>query len=176
MSINARSGLEDSATVFGGAMLVNGQTAGFFKGRTFRMYKEFSANTVLRLVATKPFMLTAQSLQVLAGEARAVISVGSTPGGTFVALPTVFPKNGVVSPAPAQDIVITQNGTATGGTEREVLRAAAGSSGLPFSSSVGNGSGVNSSRLLPAGTYYIVITVTGTTAGMYQIEWEEFDS
>lgn len=153
---------------FEGAQLTQELTQGFFKGRTYRAYKEFTANTVLKLVATKPFLLTSQALYVDAGQARALITVGSTEGGTFTTLPTKFAKNGTVASPPAPTTTISQGGTATGGTEREVLRVNAGGGAQALNS-------LGGIRKLPAGTYYISITVTGTTSGIYSIEYEELD-
>lgn len=167
MSINGRSGTQDSAVVFNGAQAVAELSKGLFSGRAYRAYKEFAAATVLRIVASAPFMLTSQKLHVDAGQAKATITLGGTPGGTFVALPSVFSKNGLVV-APTPTLVITQNGTVTGGAEREVLRVNAGGGAGAISDSAGV-------RLLPAGTYYISIGVTGSTSGVYSIEYEEID-
>lgn len=171
MEFDVLTGRAQSQAMFDGAQLVSGQSRGFFLGKTYRMYKEFTANTVLRVVATKPFILTAQSLYVDTGAARAMVVAGGTAGGTFTALPTVFGKNGNVPSTP--DIVITQGGTVTGGTEREVLRSAAGSGSLLGGSPSGSVSGAGSMRMLPAGTYFISIVVTGSTSGLYSIEYEE---
>lgn len=155
-----------TAKVFNGSTLTMPQaTQGFFNGRCYRAYREFTGAFVLKFVATRPFMLTHQSLSCDTGAAKVLISVGSTEGGTFVALPTKFAKNGVVAPVVAADVVITQNGTATAGTEREVIRAAA----------PGGASNLLAPRYLPAGTYYMNGTVTGSTTGIYAIEWEELD-
>jgi hypothetical protein len=168
MSLSAQTGRYETEASFQGARLILPATSGFFKGRAFRAYREFTGAAVIRLVATKPFMLTSQRLYVDTGQAKATITVGGTAGGTFVALPTVFNKNGVVA-APTPDVVITQNGTATGGTEREVLRVNAGGG-------LGAVADLSSIRYLPAGTYYINITVTGSTSGVYSIEYEEQDA
>lgn len=168
MTISASTGQFESPASFRGNTLTLDLSPGFFKGRAFRAYKEFTANTVLKVVATKPFLLTAQTLYVDAGAAKAVVTVGATLGGSYVALPTVFGKNGVVTGAPTPDIVITQNGTATGGTERDVIR-------VSTVQTISQSGQLASPRYLPAGTYSITITVTGSTSGIYAIEYEELD-
>lgn len=165
MGFSPATGQYESSASFRGASLTLDATPGLFRGRCYRAYKEFTGATVLRLVASTPFMLTAQVLFVDTGQARCVVSTGGTPGGTFTTLPTVFNKNGVVV-APAPSAVLTQGGTVSAGTEREVLRVNAGGGQGAITSLAGV-------RYLPAGTYYISISVTGSTSGMYSIEYEE---
>lgn len=154
---------------FDGALCTTGLTQAQLEGRGYRAFKEFTANTQLRLTATKPFRLTAQNLNVDTGAVRAVITVGSTAGGTWTALPTKFTKNGLISPAPTPAITVEEGGTITGGTVREVLRANA-------SIYIGAIADLTGDRLLPAGTYYIQLIVTGTTSGIYAIEYDELDA
>lgn len=161
------SGGNSSHYAYEGSLLTVAATKGFFLGRSFRAYKEFTANTTLKFVATKPFLLTDQTLGVDAGAAVARISVGGTESGTWTALSTKFTKNGLKVITP--DVAISQGGTVSGGTERDVLRASAGAGGNAATTQ----SNLSSPRLLPAGTYYITITVTGTTSGVYGIEYEE---
>ncbi|WYW03151.1 hypothetical protein Laguja5_00001 [Pseudomonas phage vB_PpuP-Laguja-5] len=169
MTFNDRNGGATTNVGFDGGNSVTQLTSSFLKGKCYRAFKEFTANTQLRFVATKPFLLTSQSLYLDAGACRGVITVGSTPGGTFTALPTKFAVNGVISPAPTPDVVVSEGGTIAGGTVREVLRTASGAG-------VGINSSVSTPRLLPAGTYYIQLTITGTTSGIYAIEWTELDA
>lgn len=165
-SIDSVTGQKLSTRAYNGSALVSDLTQGFLAGKCYRAYKEFSANTVLKFSSAKPFLLTMQQLYLSAGAVRAVISVGGTPGGTFTALPTKFGRNGNVGAGPTQQVQVQQGGTITGGTEREVLLAASGAG-------VGIASVLPSPRSLPAGDYYITLTVTGTTAGIYVLEWEE---
>lgn len=139
---------------------------GLFAGRQFRFYREFTAATVLKLVFTKPFILTDQRLYVDAGQAKVTVSVGGTEGGTFTGFTGVFGKNGInVKPSGATAFA---GGTITGSTEREVIRVNAGA-GSGFSADTAN------ARVLPAGTYYMSVTVTGTTSGVYSFEFETLD-
>lgn len=167
MTYNAETGRQDAAATFRGSSLVLEETPGLFNARAYRAFREFTAATVLKFTATKPFMLTAQKLYVDTGAARAEIFVGATPTGTLAALPTKFGKNGVFSPQPTPDVVLeVLTGTITGGTSREVMRVNSGG---------GAGAVVDLAgyRILPAGSYWINITVTGSTSGVYSIEYEE---
>lgn len=154
---------------YGGAALTQELTLGFFEGHCYRAFKSFTGATQMRFVATKPFMLTFQELYVDAGAAVATITVGSTAGGSWTPLATKFPRNGVVSPQPTPSVATEEGGTITGGTVRDVLRVNSGGGASAKSESP-------SVRLLPAGTYYIAITVTGSTSGVYAIEFEELET
>lgn len=153
----------------GGALMTTEQTRGFVEKRQFRAYKEFTALTVIKMVFAKPFYLTAQSLWTGQGAARLVVSTGGVEGGTFVALPTKFCK-WLLDGAIVGNTTVTTGGTVTIVNEREVLRADSGTTG----GGAGNGTELQGHRALPAGTYYFTITPTGTTSGMYSLEWEEF--
>lgn len=135
-------------------------------GRTFRAYREFSGNTVMRLVATKKFRLSKQSLYLTGGRIRVVVSVGGTPGGTWTPINTIFSTN-VIRNRPL-GMTADVGGTITGGTEREVLLANA-------DKEAGEPSLLEGARILPAGTYYFTLTVTGTTSGIYAFEGEELE-
>ncbi|WYW04059.1 hypothetical protein BotAed_00001 [Pseudomonas phage vB_PpuP-BotAed] len=169
ITIDDRLGSPGHALSFDGALAVTDLSRSFLLGKAYRAYKAFTANTQLRFVATKPFLLTFQSLYCDAGQATAVITAGSTNGGSWTVLPTKFPVNGVFLPAPTPTVAVEEGGTITGGTERERLRAASGAG-------VGIVNTVVSPRLLPAGTYSIALTVTGTTAAIYTLEYTELDT
>jgi hypothetical protein len=147
------------------SLYVQNQTSGFEAKRQFRLYREFSAATVIKLVFAKPFYLTSQVLYCDAGNARAVISQGGTEGGSFTALTTKFGKYLLDGPV-VGNTTATVGGTIAGSTEREVIRAASGAG-------VGIVNASQGVRALAAGTYYISIGVTGTTSGVYSVEWEE---
>ena len=151
-----------------GELLHSDSSASLEEKRRFRLYKEFAASFVLKVVFSKPFYLDYQRLWTGSGACRLVVSTGGTEGGTFVDLPSKFALNTADGPVTGFTTAL-QNGTVTGGTEREVLRA--------DSSTAGGGSGnadmLGNRRKLGAGTYYFIGTVTGATSGMYAIEWEE---
>lgn len=160
-----------SALSRAGVLIVDLVSPGLWLGKTFRVYREFSTSQVVRFVATTDFVLDTQSLSALEGEARLEIMTGGTPGGTFTALPTHFNKKLTGTPvAPTFDI--GAGGTHTGGNEREVLSVKAGTGGQAAAvTALSQGK-----RLLPAGTYYMRITVTGTTRGMWAVEYDMLDS
>lgn len=161
------TGARDSEKGYKGSLLVSELTPTFLAGRAYRAYKAFTAATQLRFTATKPFILKSQVMYCDSGQATAVITAGSTIGGVWTALPTKFAVNGTVSPVPTPLVTLEEGGTITGGTERERMRAASGAG-------VGIVNSVVTPRLLPAGTYSIALTVTGSTTAIYSIEWEEF--
>lgn len=166
-TVDAVTGQKLSFKGFNGALLTNPDLSdAFLKGKAYRMYKAFAAATQIRFVATRPFILKSQTMYCDAGQATAVITAGSTLGGSWTAVPTKFPVNGTVSPVPTPTSTVEEGGTITGGTERERMRAASGAG-------VGIVNTVGTPRLLPAGTYSIALTVTGTTAAIYTLEWEE---
>lgn len=169
IAFNARTKEQESLQSLGGALFVQEQTKGFAEKRQFRAYKELSANTTLKMVFAKPFYLTDQRLWTGQGAARLVISTGGVESGTFVAMPTKACKWLLDGPV-AGSTTITTGGTVTLVNEREVLRSDSGTAG----GGAGNTDFLSARRALPAGTYYFTITVTGTTQGMYSLEWEEF--
>lgn len=170
MFFNILSKLSEVGMSWRGNQLISLLTRGFFEKKQFRAYKEFTANTVLKMVFTKPFYLQSQVLYCDAGAARVTISTGGTEGGVFVDMPTKFGKYLVDGPV-AGASTITTGGTVTIGTEREVLRVSCGTGGNSATATTS----LTTMRALPAGTYYATITVTGTTAGVYSIEWEEIE-
>lgn len=168
VSYHPLSGNPERVGAINGSLLVREQTSGFFNKKQFRAYYEFAATTVLRFTAARPFLLTHQSLWTGQGSARMVISTGGTPGGTFTPVATKFCKY-LLDGAVDGDTTLAAGGTVTIGQEREVLRSDSSTAG----GGSGNSNTLGGERALPAGTYYMTITVTGTTAGMYSLEWEE---
>lgn len=171
MAYDALTGKYSDHQTFRGAALSLDATGGFFQGKQYRAWVEFTANTTIQFTASQPFMLQSQSLFCDAGAVRVAISTGSTPSGTFTAIADQpVAKNRLTGTPNIPHVSLTSGGTVTGGTVREVLRASAGTSnaGLPTA--------MQGVRALPAGTYSISITVTGTTSGLYSLEWEELDN
>lgn len=158
---------------FRGALLVQLQSLGLWEGRQFRQYRAFTgsgATVQLRFAASKPFILTAQTLYVDDGLAQIRVLTGATPSGTWTNTATQQSKNRYSAAALAyvQGNFMQTGGTFTGGTERELFRADSGSgAGMAFSNIDQN------ARVLPAGDYYFEITMTGATSGIYSFEWEE---
>lgn len=161
--------LQSSARAWRSALMVSDVGMALLGSKKFRMYREFSANSTLRFVATKPFLLTDQRLWTGQGNVRISISTGGTPAGTFTDISTQFCLN-TKDTLPVPACTVQAGGTVSGGTERDVLRSYSGNGG-----GVGVGSDIGGSRLLAAGTYYFTIVVEGTTIGMYSFEWEELE-
>lgn len=157
-----------------------GQT-GFFVGREFRNYVEFSlpiGNTLYyRFVSPIDFILQTQLLAVDAGGVRLSVWIGNvTPAGVWTNLP-VIGKNRMSTirqPAYVSQCQVQIGGTFTGGTEVDVIRVRCASQSV---SAQTVGSSQDDERGLPAGTYYIKIEpltgVNDTSTGIYQIAWEE---
>lgn len=168
MSYDVNSGRYDSGSVFRGALMTQEMSRGLFDKRRFRAYREFTANTTIKMVFTTPFLLTHQKLWSGQGAARGVISTGGTESGTFVALPSKFCLNTKGGDSTGLS-TFTVGGSVTLGVEREVLRCDSGTAG----GGSGNSDLLDSPRVLGAGTYYFSIVVTGATQGMWTLEWEE---
>lgn len=163
-----RRGISESFRTFRGALMSTLMTMGLWDGKQFRQYRAFSAATQLRFVAATDFILTGQTLYCDNGLAQVRVLTGATPAGTWADTPTQQAKNRLGTVTYVQQNKMQAGGTFTGGTERELFRSdSGGGQGVSFSNVDGN------PRVLPAGTYYFDITVTGTTDGIYSFEWEE---
>jgi hypothetical protein len=175
---NILSELPEALRSFRGAMLALPISNGFWRGKQFRAYPEFeeAGTTVLyyRFTATAPFLLTYQALDGWEGDIRVAIFTGSTPSGTWVDAQAVQAKYRITA-FPPSTVSISTGGTFTGGTEREVLRAVAGTT-QGNTSPVQSLQSDTSIRGLPAGEYYIRVDITGPSGGMYTLEWEDLDA
>lgn len=147
-----------------GVLLVDIVSPGLWAGRSFRVYHEFTTTSVIRFEAVADFALDSQLLNLTEGAVRLEIVTGGTEGGVFTAIPGHFNKNLLGTPA-TPTFIIGVGGTHTGGTEREVLNASSLKDSSVSTSSQGK-------RLLPAGIYYMRLTVTGTTAGLWAVEYD----
>lgn len=155
-----------------------GQT-GFFEGREFRSFIELNIaagnNIVLKFVSPVDFILFEQRLVIDAGSCKLTASTGGTEGGTFSTSLPIIGKNRMASrPTPfytAQATIVT-GGTYTGGTAVEVVRVVAANATAQQQSV---GSGQDSSRGLPAGTYYLKFENfgSGSVTGVYSLAFEE---
>ena len=157
-----------------------GQT-GFFAGKMFRTYREFSVPTIgpavyLRFTSPVDFILWQQSLEVDLGGIRLEVFTGATPSGTWTLVPPVGVNRMVSRPQPyyAAQAGIYTGGTFTGGTEVDLLRARCASQTVSASNV---GVGQDNERGLPAGDYYIKLSplagTNDTAVGIYRIIWEE---
>lgn len=152
---------------------------GFFEGREFRTFKEFSiatgASYVVKFVCPIDFILFQQSIVIDDGAIKMTATVGGTPGGVFSDTLPIIGKNQMVKrPLPYYTPVttITAGGTVTGGTVVEIIRVMAAGATAQRQTVGGSQS---DERGLAAGTYIIELANvgTGTATGVYSIVWEE---
>lgn len=168
MTFNVQ-GIAEAPRVFRGASFRTDQTLGLWQKKKFRAFFEFTGNATLRFTATRDFILTLQDLHLDAGAVRLAIVAAPTPSGVWTPVPTKFCMNTIGGDSAGFTTVDT-GGTITGGTSRDVLRAnAGGGSGAGSPSPAGP-------RPLNANVFYMNIVVTGSTSGIYSIEWEELDT
>lgn len=174
---NILAGIPEVVRSFRGAAFVQFMSKGFWQGRQFRAYREFTLtanqSVTLRFTATKPFILSHQQVYLVAGDVRVVVRAGATPAGTWTPITTINPKFRI-GMEPVSTVAIATGGTVTGGSEREVILAAAGTGGaIKTAGSFGED---QSYRGLPATTFYQTITAGPDGAqGMYLLEWEDLD-
>lgn len=165
-----------------------GQT-GFFEGREFRSYFEFStdAGTALAVGATRDFkfvspvdfILQSQIIELDAGGVRLQAFIGATDGGGWSSVPIIsknrstarrqFPSGYYVGQA-----TFFTGGTFSGGTQVDVLRARTASQTV---SAANVNAAQDATRYLPAGTYFLRLQplsgVNDSSQGVYSISWEE---
>ena len=155
-----------------------GQT-GFFAGREFRTFREFSIaagqTLVLRIVVPINAILSEQSVELDAGSIRITNASGGTPGGSFAeTLPVIGKNNMSERPLPlyAPQIVFTAGGTHTGGFIFDIHRVVAATA-TAQQSTVGNI--IGDERGVAAGTYYVRYENFGSGAatGTLWFFWEE---
>ena len=155
-----------------------GQT-GFFAGREFRTFREFSIaagqTLVLRIVVPINAILSEQSVELDAGSIRITNASGGTPGGSFAeTLPVIGKNNMSERPLPlyTPQIVFTAGGTHTGGFIFDIHRVVAATA-TAQQSTVGNI--IGDERGVAAGTYYVRYENfgSGTATGTLWFFWEE---
>lgn len=167
-----------------GRLKVEQGTAAFFQQRAFRAFFEFTVATssfqVLKFSAPINFFLKSQQCSVDTGGIRVTANVSVTPSGTY----TPFTAFGVNRSSPllgySQQCIVSAGvagvSTFTGGTVTEVLRVRSANA-TAQTITVGGDQGTTG-RFLPAGDYYIKLEplsgVTGSSTGVYSIEWEEY--
>ena len=155
-----------------------GQT-GFFAGREFRTFREFSIaagqTLVLRIVVPINAILSEQSVELDSGSIRITNASGGTPGGSFAeTLPVIGKNNMSERPLPlyTPQIVFTSGGTHTGGFIFDIHRVVAATA-TAQQSTVGNI--IGDERGVAAGTYYVRYENFGSGAatGTLWFFWEE---
>lgn len=153
-----------------------GQT-GFFAGREFKTFHEFSiasgANQVIKVVAPINTIVQTFSVEIDLAELRVELVVGGTEGGTFgTSFPTFKTNSMSTASNYVGQVTMAVGGTHTGGTVVELLTLYSGSNAnKAVASSATEGLPLG----FPAGTYYIrLINTDGNTAnGIFKARWEE---
>jgi hypothetical protein len=164
---------------------------GFFRGREFRTFYEFSTtggtqipanNRVLfRTVLGSNMLLESLELSIDDGQVRVTSHAGGTPTGAFVTTLPIIPANTMVG-APTYTSLTVISATAaglaaavaiTGSSLRDVVRVKTPAGGGASNS---ENSAVDSVRGLPAGaTFYILVENLGAGAveGTMRLRWQE---
>lgn len=155
-----------------------GQT-GFFAGREFRTFREFSitagATLVLEVVVPINAILIEQSIELDDGSIRITNATAGTPGGTFSeTLPVIGKNNMSERPTPlyTPQITFKAGGTHTGGFVFDIHRIVAATA-TAQESTVGRT--VGDERGIAVGTYYVRYENfgSGTATGTFWFIWEE---
>lgn len=153
-----------------------GQT-GFFAGREFRTFHEFSiasgASQIIKVVAPINTIVQTFSVEIDLAELRVELVVGGTASGTFGTLFPIFKTNSMSTASNyVGQVTMAVGGVHTGGTVVELLTLYSGSNAnKAVASSATEGLPLGFS----AGTYYIrLINTDGNTAnGIFKARWEE---
>lgn len=155
-----------------------GQT-GFFAGREFRTFREFSIaagqTLVVRIVVPINVILAEQGVELDDGSIRVTNASGGTPGGSFSEVLPIIGKNNMSdrpSPFYTSAVVFSAGGTHTGGFVFDVHRIVAATA-TAQKSSVGRI--VGDERGVAAATYYVRYENfgSGTATGTFWYIWEE---
>lgn len=152
---------------------------GFFAGREFRTFKEFSIATsatyTIKVVVPLNAILFAQGVELDAGSLRITNATLGTEGGTFSeTLPVIGKNNMSERPTPlyTPQITFTAGGTHTGGFVFDIHRVvAATATAQQFTV----GAVTADERGVAAGTYYVKYENIGnaTATGTLWFFWEE---
>lgn len=153
-----------------------GQT-GFFAGREFRTFYEFSiasgSTAVIKVVAPVNTIVQTFGVELDLAELRVELRAGGTEGGTFSTALPVIPANSMTTASGyAAQVTMQTGGTHTGGTVYDLLKLY---SGANVNKAVASTATENLPQGFPAGTYYITLQNTdgATAAGIFRARWEE---
>lgn len=151
-----------------------GQT-GFFAGREFRAFHEYSIpsgqSIAIRAVSLVDIYLMQFSIDNWAGDTRLELITGGTVTTPFSVNVPVIRTNQTTGPdySYTTQVDMDNGGVVTGGTLLDVLQANSGNK----SAAVGSGS--DDPIGMPPGTYYMRIMAigNGTSTGVFKARWEE---
>ena len=153
-----------------------GQT-GFFAGREFRTFYEFSiasgATRVIKVVAPINTIVQTFGVELDLAELRVELRGGGTEGGTFSTALPVIPANAMTTTSGyAAQVTMQTGGTHTGGTVYDLLKLY---SGANENKAVATTATEDLPQGFPAGTYYITLQNTdgATATGIFRARWEE---
>ena len=153
-----------------------GQT-GFFAGREFRTFYEFSIDTgaslVIKVIAGVDTILQNFGAELYLAELRVELRYGGTESGTFDSAFPLFKTNTMSTASSyAGQVSLATGGTHTGGTVVDLLTLY---SGANQNKAIQSSASEDSPQGFSAGTYYIhLINTDGATAtGIFRARWEE---
>lgn len=153
-----------------------GQT-GFFAGREFRTFYEFSiasgATQVIKVVSSVDTILQMFSAELDLAELRLELRYGGTEGGTFNTALPIFKTNQMTTASNyASQVTMAVGGTHTGGTLVDIMTLISGANPNKATASSGK---EDLPQGFAAGTFYIkLINTDGNTAiGVFKAQWEE---
>lgn len=153
-----------------------GQT-GFFAGREFRTFYEFSIPSgqtrVIKVVAPIDTIVQTFGADLTLAELRIELRSGGTEGGTFATALPIIPTNSMSSSSGYDNqVTMHTGGTHTGGTVYDLLILY---SGANENKATASSATENSPQGFPAGTYYISMQNTdgNTAVGVFRARWEE---
>jgi len=153
-----------------------GQT-GFFAGREFRTFYEFSiasgATQVIKVVSGVDTILQMFGAELDLAELRIELRAGGAEGGTFETPLPIFKTNTMTTASNyTSQITMNVGGTHTGGTVVDLLTLVSGANPNKANSSSAT---EESPQGFAAETFYIVLTNTdGNNAiGIFKARWEE---
>lgn len=158
---------------------VSPELASFFAGTQFRVFREITlgagASMVLKLDRACDIIIRAFGLELTAGELKAEIFSGATPGGSFSEVITIFPKNissNLPTPVYKTQAAMTTGGTISGGTLIDMLVVKANNATGQLSSIGGK---IEDQYGAPAGTGYYKISNPGNSdaTAIFKMWWEE---
>lgn len=153
-----------------------GQT-GFFAGREFRTFYEFSiasgATQVIKVIAPVNTIVQTFGAELDLAELRVELVVGGAEAGTFDTALPVFAANGMSTTSGyTHQVTMSTGGTHTGGTVYDLLKLY---SGANANKAVAATATESLPQGFPAGTYYIRLQNTdgATATGIFRARWEE---
>lgn len=146
----------------------------FWENREYRAWYEFTIaagqSAWLRFTTPIDIILLGRDITIAEGKLRFAQVVGPTPNGVWTAR-TIYPVNNMSDkPAYTPQMIAEGGGTATGGTERDVM--------LLETPNAGQAASIQAEIAelgLGANTYYTEFRNTGNgpLRGLYKVHWEE---